>query len=267
VANLSATLSLGGAGISGKTITFTVGSQSITALTNRTGYASAMLLLDQVPGTYSVIAAFASDGVYTSGNDQQSFTISKRAVTADLTGDVSKVVDGNASATLTPSNYILNGLIAGDMVSLNNPVSGNYDNGTVGTQKNVFVNGLALIGVNADRYSLSSSSVSANIGTITSANKSALLSAPLVAPTINLKVYPNHSRGPVTFDFQVSINADVVLDITTVSGQRIARIFDSRVEANVTQTVIFDRSLSPGVYLYILRWNNEIVTGKFIKTR
>jgi hypothetical protein len=31
--------------------------------------------------------------------------------------------------------------------------------------------------------------------------------------------------------------------------------------------VVFDKSLPSGVYLYILRWNNEVVTGKFIKTR
>ncbi len=86
-------------------------------------------------------------------------------------------------------------------------------------------------------------------------------------PSIDLKVYPNPSRGPVTFEFTVSIDADVAIDIYSLSGQRIARIFDADVEAGVNQTVVFDKSMVTGTYLYILRWNNEIVTGKVILAR
>jgi hypothetical protein len=111
-----------------------------------------------------------------------------------------------------------------------------------------------------------------NTVTIHSTNKSALIPSAIeksavVVPAIDLKVYPNPSQGPVTFDFKASVNAKVALDITSMSGQRIARIFDADIEADVTQTVIFDKSVAPGTYLYILRWNNEVVTGKFIIIR
>jgi hypothetical protein len=82
----------------------------------------------------------------------------------------------------------------------------------------------------------------------------------------SINAHPDPTTGPVTFDFNVSINAKVTIDISSMTGQRIARIFDADVEADVTQTVVFDKSLPSGVYLYILRWNNEVVTGKFIKT-
>jgi len=110
--------------------------------------------------------------------------------------------------------------------------------------------------------------ITVNASTLKSGNLSSpvTIDAP-AAPTIELKVYPNPSRGPVTFDFKVSVNAKVTLDIFSTSGQRITRIFDADVDADVMQTVIFNSSVAPGTYLYILRWNNEVVTGKFIIIR
>ena len=82
-----------------------------------------------------------------------------------------------------------------------------------------------------------------------------------------LKVYPNPTSGQVTFEFRISENAKVTLDITSIIGERISRIFDAVVEAEETKTVIFEKSLPPGVYLYYMRWNDRTITGKFIKTR
>jgi hypothetical protein len=33
------------------------------------------------------------------------------------------------------------------------------------------------------------------------------------------------------------------------------------------QTAVFDRSVTAGVYVYVLRWNNETITGKVIVTK
>jgi len=277
--SLSASLRYGNAAVSGRTITFTIGTQSVTATTNNNGNASTTLVINQAPGTgYHVYATFAGDGTYRSSSDNtHTFTITRRSVTAGLTGSVTKVYDGNALATLSPANYVLSGIVSGDAVSLNNPTTGSYNNRNVGTGKRVTVNGLALSGAKASWYILTSNSANANIGTITavtaalsnsSNTKAAIIvtDAPIV-PTIALKVYPNPSSGPVTFDFSVSINAKVTLDIFAMSGQRIARIFDADVEADVAQTVVFDKSLPSGVYVYVLKWNDQVVTGKFVKTK
>ncbi|HEY3391043.1 MAG TPA: T9SS type A sorting domain-containing protein, partial [Prolixibacteraceae bacterium] len=85
--------------------------------------------------------------------------------------------------------------------------------------------------------------------------------------TNELKVYPNPSSGVVYFDFQINENAKVTLDLSSMTGQQIAKIFDADVEAGITQTVIFDQSLAPGVYLYVMRWNNQVITGKLIITQ
>ena len=277
--SLAAGLRVGNAVVSGRTITFTIGTQSVTATTNNNGNASATLVINQAPGTgYHVYASFAGDGTYRSSSDNtHNFTITRRSVTASLTGSVSKVYDGNALATLSPANYVLSGIVFGDAVTLNNPTTGSYNNRNVGTGKRVTVNGLALSGARSGWYILTSNSANANIGTITAVtaalrNSSNIKAAIIVTdtpivPTIALKVYPNPSSGPVTFDFSVSINAKVTLDIFAMSGQRIARIFDADVEADVAQTVVFDKSLPSGVYVYVLKWNDQVVTGKFVKTK
>ena len=82
-----------------------------------------------------------------------------------------------------------------------------------------------------------------------------------------LKAYPNPSNGPVIFEFRIGVNAKATLDLTSMSGQLIDRLFDANVEAGTPQNVFYDKSLAPGVYLYILRWNNQVLTGKLIITR
>ena len=82
-----------------------------------------------------------------------------------------------------------------------------------------------------------------------------------------LKVYPNPASGPVIFEFMISENEKVMLDLTSISGKHISRIFDADVEAGNIQTVIFNESLAPGVYLYTLRWKDQMITGKLIRTK
>lgn len=66
---LSATLKdATGKALAGKTVKFTLGSQTINAVTNASGVASATLTLTQHVGTYSLSASYAGDGVYYVGS-------------------------------------------------------------------------------------------------------------------------------------------------------------------------------------------------------
>src|SRR5207249_3306072 len=94
------------------------------------------------------------------------------SITPSLIGSVSKGYDGTTTATLAGGNYSLSGAIDGDTVTLNNPVSGNYDTKNVGINKNVSLSGLAIASATDGAatvygYQLASSSANANIGTIT----------------------------------------------------------------------------------------------------
>jgi filamentous hemagglutinin family protein len=92
--------------------------------------------------------------------------ITPLALTASLTGPISRVYDGTTTANLIAGNYVLSGLVSGDSVGLNNPAFGTYDTKDVGTGKTVTVNGLALTGAQAGDYSVAGS-VSGNVGIIT----------------------------------------------------------------------------------------------------
>ncbi|HEX4183406.1 MAG TPA: YDG domain-containing protein, partial [Caulobacteraceae bacterium] len=91
--------------------------------------------------------------------------ITPLAITASLTGPVTKTYDGTIVATLAADNYTLAGAISGDTVGLNDPTTGTYDTKGAGTGKAVSVTGLALTGADAGDYTVASS-VSAAIGTI-----------------------------------------------------------------------------------------------------
>lgn len=61
--------------VSGRTVVFTLGSQSISAATNVSGVATATIKLNQKQGTYTVSASFAEDGKYLESTDSKTFTI------------------------------------------------------------------------------------------------------------------------------------------------------------------------------------------------
>jgi filamentous hemagglutinin family protein len=93
-------------------------------------------------------------------------------ITAGLTGTASKVYDGNASAALAPANYTVSGVVDGDTVTLNDPVTGSYDDKNVGAGKTVTVTGIGFVSTeNSGKpvygYQLASTTANANIGEIT----------------------------------------------------------------------------------------------------
>ena len=80
----------------------------------------------------------------------------------------------------------------------------------------------------------------------------------------NLKVYPNPTISNATFEFQIEENANVKLEIYSITGQHIARIFDAVVEGGITQTAYLSQSLPSGLYSCVMRWGGKILTKKLI---
>jgi filamentous hemagglutinin family protein len=93
--------------------------------------------------------------------------VTPRTLTATLTGSITKVYDGNTSASLASGNYSLGGVLGGDVVALNNPTAGTYASANVGNSQLVTVTGLAISGAGASNYALAASNASASIGDIT----------------------------------------------------------------------------------------------------
>ena len=93
-------------------------------------------------------------------------SVTPASLTVDLTGTVSKMFDGTTVATLGPGNYTLSGLVNGDTVSLNDPITGNYATAFPGRGIPVTVGGLALMGAAASNYTLVETMATADIGII-----------------------------------------------------------------------------------------------------
>jgi filamentous hemagglutinin family protein len=126
------------------------------------------------------------------GADAANYTLTTAATTrADITpkpviigilAPVAKEYDATAAASLAANQYSLDGVIAGDTISIRGPLQGTYDSANVGTGKTVTVSGpFEVLGVDASNYSFGSLratnatfnilslTASGNVGTITPA--------------------------------------------------------------------------------------------------
>lgn len=99
VAGLSAVLTnaIGNGGLAGETLTFTLGSQHCTGMTNASGRASCNLTLGQAPGVYTLTTTFAGDSNYKASSSTTSFTINKALSFVTYTGAMSGDYDDQAT--------------------------------------------------------------------------------------------------------------------------------------------------------------------------
>lgn len=75
-----------GSGVAGKTITFTMGSESCSATTGATGAAACSIVPQEAAGTYSLSAAFSGDAEYQSSSDGVAFVVTKEETSTVYTG-------------------------------------------------------------------------------------------------------------------------------------------------------------------------------------
>jgi hypothetical protein len=158
-----------------------------------------------------ISGASASDYLLASSSTSAAVgTITPATLTAELTGTVSKTYNTTNSATLTANNYTLSGVLGDDVVTLNDPTTGTFDNVHVGTGKTVTVTGLALSGADASDYSLVATSTSGAVGTITPATLTAALtgtvSKPYDATTVATLAANNYTLSGVLGSDMVTLN-------------------------------------------------------------
>lgn len=79
-----------------------------------------------------------------------------------------------------------------------------------------------------------------------------------------LLIYPNPTLGQANLEFRISNDAHVTLDIVSMSGHRITRIFDADLVAGISQTVLLQQALPTGVYFCVMRWNGKMITEKLV---
>jgi hypothetical protein len=227
-------------------------------------------VITQAPGNYHVISTFAGDATYKASGDNDYFTITRRTLTAGLTGTVSKKYDGNTKAYLSPENYTLTGMVFGDNVFLNNPPIGAYDNKNTGTHKVITVSGLALMGSKASYYSLSCTTVSAKIGIIT-ATKSAEITEDITTATnpmielADLKVYPNPFNDRLRFEFVSPESVNARIDLYDMTGRMVKTIFEQPIEGGTMYQAEFKpETIISGMYIYRMTMGEAVYNGKVV---
>ena len=87
--------------LNSKTISFTIGTQSATGITNASGSASSTLNMYQNVGSYNLVSAFAGDATYEASTDNGQFTITKENAITDYTGPEFISVPCTTCATTT----------------------------------------------------------------------------------------------------------------------------------------------------------------------
>ena len=103
--NLSAKLidDFTGLGLPGKTLTFTLGTQSTMAITDVTGTASSTLILNQPPSVlgywYDVVVEFTGDAIYKESDSSDPFDLQKEDARATYTGVMYVSTSSSKSST------------------------------------------------------------------------------------------------------------------------------------------------------------------------
>lgn len=104
---------LSGSGLEGKTIDFTLGSQTASAVTDINGEASTTLVITQAPGAYTMESAFTEDAIYLGSTDSDPFTIEQEDAKATYTGALFASTSGvNSSSAIVTLSATLQDITA-----------------------------------------------------------------------------------------------------------------------------------------------------------
>jgi hypothetical protein len=112
-------------------------------------------------------------------------------------------------------------------------------------------------------------------GNPATSNTITMMVNPLVSASVSnsspvagiFNVYPNPGNGPIRFDFNSSREGKVTLDLLNVMGKMLMCLFDGNLQAGEVYTVIFDKYLPEGTYIYRMTSMDGVKTGKLIRMR
>ena len=84
---------------------------------------------------------------------------------------------------------------------------------------------------------------------------------PLFSVTQN---YPNPATGQTAVNIMTRKPGNAVLEVSNLAGQRLITIEKTDLSAGNHRFIINTGQLSPGIYFYTVRFNNEIITNKMV---
>jgi hypothetical protein len=85
-----------------------------------------------------------------------------------------------------------------------------------------------------------------------------------IGSVTGLTVYPNPTSGLINFTFNVARGSMTTLDILSVNGELVTRVFEGYVDASTGKTITYDSNLPQGIYFYRLKTSEGVKNGKII---
>jgi hypothetical protein len=79
--------------------------------------------------------------------------------------------------------------------------------------------------------------------------------------------YPNPSAGDINFKISVTAGTKVTLDVVSMNGGQVNRVFDGFVDAATGRTIRYDSKLPQGIYFYRLTTSIGVRCGKIVINR
>jgi PKD domain/K319L-like, PKD domain len=213
---LKATLLDGANGIAGKTISFTIGSQSTTAVTDADGIAETTLQITQANGSYSVATSFAGDSLYAKSSDSDSFTVKQENAGAAYTGDL---FARTSSATSSTATVVLSATVK-DITALSGDPAYDPDEGDIRFAKVTFVDGAgnALSGGCTNLPVGLVSTADSKVGTATCNWSANIGNQDSTAFTVGIKVEGRYIRHESTDDTVVTVSKPLGTNFITGGG-------------------------------------------------
>ncbi|MCD7888081.1 MAG: YDG domain-containing protein, partial [Clostridiales bacterium] len=200
-------------------------------------------------GTASII--ITGRGNYT-GEVTYTFTIDPKPLTPSISGSTTKTYDGDTTVTDGNLSIALSGIVYGDTVSAS--ASYAYDSKNVGENKTITASSITLGGTSASNYTLSTTTVTADVGTI---------SAKTLTASINGNTTKTYDATTDVTDAQgLSIELDGVVGSDDVTASAASYTYNS---ANVDEATTITAS---GIILtgedagnYTLSSDSATITG------
>jgi hypothetical protein len=172
-----------------------------------------------------------SNPILGSGNGL--FFANSPTISVNLTSQVRKTYDGTNAARLVDSNYNITGVLSGDLVNINKPTRGTYDNKNVGGGKLVRTSGLTITsatesdsGVPIYGYNLLSAEASGAIGTINRASvtPSFMINNKLYDGNVAAEIAGNNLQGGLASDDVFIVGASAYFDNASVGNDKLVTI-------------------------------------------
>jgi hypothetical protein len=172
-----------------------------------------------------------SNPILGSGNGL--FFANSPTISVNLTSQVRKTYDGTNAARLVDSNYNITGVLSGDLVNINKPTRGTYDNKNVGGGKLVRTSGLTITsatesdsGVPIYGYNFLSAEASGAIGTINRASvtPSFMINNKLYDGNVAAEIAGNNLQGGLASDDVFIVGASAFFDNASVGNDKLVTI-------------------------------------------